>query len=100
MSLFDSIFGSSSQNNQAINYFGAYGQNPSSMYNNSQAQMNSSMASQIASQAYTQAMMMNSQRMTKWMVHGEACANVQEFAKKLYPDDPESQMMLILRLGE
>ena len=101
MSLFDSLFGGSlsqytSSNPQQTGLGQLGAANSSSQY--TQAQMNSSMAAQQM-QAYNNAFR-NIPQITKWMIHGEACANVQEFAKKLYPDDPESQMMLILRLGE
>lgn len=89
MSLFDSLFGGGlAQYTQPQQMPGQY----------TNAQMNTSIAAQQL-QFFNNAGW-NSQPRTKWMIHGEACANVQEFAKKLYPEDPAQQMMLILRLGE
>ena len=100
MTLFDSIFGSSAQNAGMNNYLG----------NPAQAMANNQLANQYQGglaqqQAYSNAQqslfnsMMN-QRTARWMIDGEVCYSVKDFAKKLYPDDEGAQMMIVLRFGD
>jgi hypothetical protein len=94
MGLFDMIFGSSPANQAMNSYLG----NPQSGIANSNTQYTQN---QLAN-AYNQQMMNQYQMMRnkpKWMYAGIEC-NAKEFAKLMWPDNPEEQMMFILKHGE
>jgi hypothetical protein len=95
MSFFDSIFGSSPAN-QAVNSFAS-----NQGIANSQQAQNWLAQGQLAN-AYNQQMMGQYQmyrNRPKWMYNGVEC-NAKEFAKLMWPDSPEEQMMFILKHGD
>jgi hypothetical protein len=88
--MFNSIFGALGQ--AAITGTGQY-------QNNSLAQQNYNNQASLAQQQalYNQ---YAQQRTAKWMINGEVCYSVKDFAKKLYPEDEQAQLMIILKFGD
>jgi len=89
--MFNSIFGALGQ--AALTGQGIYQTNPAALqnaYNNPQ----------LAQQQMQHYNNMVNQRTARWMIDGEVCNGVKDFARKLYPEDEAAQMMLILKFGD
>ena len=95
--MFNSIFWGLYQQTQALN--------PQSLQNSigmsqgfqtAQQQMNAYNAMQQQRTALGRSL----QRTARWMIDGEVCYSVKDFARKLFPEDEQAQMMLILRFGD
>ena len=92
--MFDSIFGTAAGNYAAQSMLGqATTQNPMSLAN---SLGNASLAQQQMAQYNRYAQ----QRQARWMINGEVCYSVKDFAKRLFPEDEQAQLMLILKFGD
>ena len=86
--MFNTIFGGLYQQTQALN--------PQSLQNS----IGMSQGFQTAQQQMNAYNAMQQQRTARWMIEGEVCYSVKDFARKLFPEDEQAQMMLILRFGD
>ena len=100
--MFNSIFGTAATNAAAQNMFGqsTSTQSAQGMQNAHQgglANQNTYYNALQQSALYNQ---MLNQRTARWMIDGEVCYSVKDFAKKLFPEDEQAQLMLVLRFGD
>jgi len=100
--MFNSIFGSAAHAHAAQQMFGTRAHNsPQGLANQSslaQQQANTYSQGLLQSQLYNQ--MLNASRgKPRYVFNDIECATLQEFAQLMFPDDKESQMMLILKHG-
>lgn len=93
--MFNSIFGAMGQ--AALTGQGIYSTGAQGAQGMQNAYGNSALAQQQLANYYNQA---QQQRTARWMIDGEVCYSVKDFAKKLYPEDEAQQMMLILKFGD
>lgn len=99
MSLFDSIFGPTSQNVSANSFIGNSGQHAA----NQMANMgyNQYAQNQQLGQAYNQQLMNQYQMMRnkpQWVYNGIDCT-LKEFTELMWPDDEPARLMFILKHG-
>lgn len=105
--LFEALFGSTSQNTTATDLFDSQTQNSinqsfNSAYNQyTQNQLANTYAQQQLAgyNAAIQAGLRNAPPNFTWVYNGEACDTIEEFAKLMFPEDPESQLMFVLKHG-
>ena len=92
--MFDSIFGTTSQAYAAQQLFGTgIANTPANLQNQQMSLANAMQQSQLYNR-YAQ------QRTARWMIDGEVCYSVKDFAKRLFPEDEQAQLMLILKFGD
>lgn len=104
--LFESIFGAAAQNQAYDDLFDARAQGlANQQFNNAygqyaQQQSMNNAQNQLASQAYNQVLSQYNmyKDQPKWVFNGKECT-LKEFTEALFPDDPEAQLLFILKHG-
>jgi len=96
--MFNSIFGQAAGNTAINTYLSNPAQGMANQMGTGLAQQQNTYSNALQqSQLYNQ---MLNQRTARWMIDGEVCSGVKDFARRLFPEDEQSQMMLILKYGE
>lgn len=95
--MWNSIFGQAASNAAINNYLSNPAQGMANQYQGGLANQNTYSNALQQSALYNQLL---NQRTARWMIDGEVCYSVKDFAKKLYPEDEQAQLMIVLRFGE
>lgn len=96
--MWDSIFGTGSINAAAQSVFGQQQySNQQGLANQANPYQGGLAQQQAMMNAYNATMMQNKPR---WVIDGISYPNVKSFAKAMFPDDEQAQMMLVLKYGD